>query len=552
MTMKKTRTLALLLSALLTVGSLTGCQNNSSPSPSGGTASGGVSSAAGDSGIPDYLNKAGFPIVKKPITLTAMVNQNPVQPDWSEIQCWQEYEKKTGIHIDWQCVSSDSISEKRALALASDQLPDLFYRSSMSGAEKLKYGAQGYFVDLSQGIIDNYAPNLKSLMAKWEDVRKGTPDADGHIYAFPALSDTWTVETNPKIFMNTKWLQKINKPAPKTTDEFYDVLKAFKSTDCNGNGKADEVPFSSSDLSGIIRILRGSWGLGTRGFGNENFDIGPDGQFRYIPTSEGYKEELEFLHKLYAEGLLDKEIFTMKTKTLLAKNEKNQVGSFSYINVGAVSTKYAADFAGIGGVLKGPHGDQLDAAVRGHIATTVGMLITKNCKYPEAAARWVDYFYSQEGAELLYAGIEDKTYKKNSDGRCEILPEYTNVPEGSSFDKVFSKISPWAGGGLPALSNTNVFQGAEMRPETVKEAEALKDYAPKELWAPFSFTADENQKKTELESDLNSFIKQKQSEFVQGKTPISDFDKYVQQLKAMGLDDYIALYKSAYDRYAKK
>lgn len=547
---KSNRIIAFLLSALLTAGSLAGCQNNT-PASSGGTGSGGAGTASGST-APDYMNKTGFPIVKKPITLTAMVNQNPSQPNWSEMLVWQEYEKKTGVHIDWQCISSDSVSEKRALALASDQLPDLFYRSSMSGGEKLKYGAQGYFVDLSKGLIDNYAPNLKAAMDKWEDVRRGTPDADGHIYAFPALSDTWAVETNPKIFINTKWLQKINKPAPKTIDEFYDVLKAFKSTDCNGNGKADEVPLSSTDLSNLVRMLCGSWGLGTRGFGNEDFDIGPDGQLRYIPTSQGYKEELEFLHKLYTEGLLDKEIFTMKSKTLLAKNEKNQVGVFSNINVGAVSTKYAADFAGIGGALKGPHGDQLDAAVRGHIATTVGMLITKNCKYPEAATRWVDYFYGQEGSELLYSGIEGKSYKKGSDGRCELLPEYTNVPEGSSFDQVFSKISPWAGGGLPALSNSKVFQGAEMRAETQKEAEALKAYAPKELWAPFSFTADETQKKTELESDLSSFIKTKKAEFIQGKTPIADFDKYVQQLKTMGLDDYIALYKTAYDRYEKK
>lgn len=531
---------AVLLSALIAATGLAGCHGNT-----------GKVSGSGSKGTPDYLNATGFPIVKTPITLTAMVSQNVSQPDWSQMLCWQAYEKKTNVHIQWQCIPSTSITEKRALALASNQLPDLFYRSSMTGAEMIKYGEQGYFVDLSKSMIDQYAPNLKALMKKYQDIRKGVPTADGKIYAFPGLSDTWPVEANPKIFINTKWLKAVNKQSPTTIDQFYDVLKAFKSKDINGNGKADEIPFTSDTLSSVVRILRGSWGLGTRGFGNENFDIDAKGQFRFIPTSAGYKEELDFLHKLYTEGLLDKQIFTMNQQTLLAQNEKNQDGSFAYINVGTVANASAADFVGLGTVLKGPHGDQLFAAARGHIATTTGMLITKNCKYPEAAARWVDYFYSQEGSELLYAGVEGKTYTKDSTGRCTIMPEYTNVPAGSSFDQVFSKVSPWAGGGLPALSNSKVFQGAEMQPVTTKEADALKTYAPKELWAPFSFTVDENTRKAELESDITSYITQKQAEFIQGKTPLSDFDKYVQQLKTMGLDDYVNLYKTAYARYQK-
>ena len=53
-------------------------------------------------GVPDYLNKEGFPIVKKPITLTAMVYRTSAQPPWKDILAWQEYEKMTGIKIEWE------------------------------------------------------------------------------------------------------------------------------------------------------------------------------------------------------------------------------------------------------------------------------------------------------------------------------------------------------------------------------------------------------------------------------------------------------------------
>jgi len=553
--MKKTKLLSLILSAAVTAATLAGCGGtNQSSQPQSQNAS--LAGSAGNeseenANIPDYLNATGFPIVNTPITLTAMVSQNEAQPQWSEILVWQEYEKMSGITIDWDCILSSSISEKRGLALASDQLPDMFYRSSMSETEMLKYGQQGYFLDLSQGMIDQYAPNFKSIIENFEDVRKGIPTAEGQIYAFPGLSNTWPVEVNPKLFLNQKWLKAVGKSSPTTTDEFYEVLKAFKGTDCNGNGKSDEIPLSSTSLANILRILRGAWGLGTRGFGNENFDIAPNGDFRFIPASNEYKEQLEYLNKLYTEGLLDQQIFTIDSKTLLAQNEAEQVGCFAFTNVGAVASSNASDFAGLGTALKGPHGDQLYAAVRGHIATKTGMLITKECQHPEAAVRWIDYFYGDEGAELIYAGVEGQTYTKDSNGRCTIVSEYTTIPEGSSFDKVFSVVSPWAGGGLPAISNERVFQGAEIHEVAAKEAEAVKQYAPEELWAPFSFTLDESSQKADLESDLNSYISQKRAEFIQGKTPLSEFDNYVKEMKSMGLDDYIQLYKTAYERYQK-
>ena len=40
---------------------------------------------------------------------------------------------------------------------------------------------------------------------------------------------------------------------PTTTDEFYQVLKAFKEQDPNGNGKADEIPMTTSlDVGGGV------------------------------------------------------------------------------------------------------------------------------------------------------------------------------------------------------------------------------------------------------------------------------------------------------------
>ncbi|MBO4560051.1 MAG: extracellular solute-binding protein, partial [Lachnospiraceae bacterium] len=44
------------------------------------------------------------------------------------------------------------------------------------------------------------------------------------------------------LWINQEWLTKLGLAAPRTTDELYAVLKAFKKQDPNGNGKADEIP----------------------------------------------------------------------------------------------------------------------------------------------------------------------------------------------------------------------------------------------------------------------------------------------------------------------
>ena len=50
----------------------------------------------------------------------------------------------------------------------------------------------------------------------------------------------------PKLWFNYDWLEKLGLEEPQTTEELYEVLKAFKTQDPNGNGKANEIPLTGS------------------------------------------------------------------------------------------------------------------------------------------------------------------------------------------------------------------------------------------------------------------------------------------------------------------
>lgn len=476
------KAVSLILTCVIATSMLAACSSNNNNAKPDGSGNGSATPATTDK--PALLNETGFPIVNEPVTMTAMVMISPAQPtDWNEIRVWQEYEKLTGIRMDWDEYTSADMTEKRNLALASNELPDMFFRTRMPDSDVDKYGADGSLMRLND-LIDQYAPNFKAVMERYPDVRKGLATADGSIYAMPSLTDSPSIEIWHKLFLNESWLVKAGMSMPTTTDELYETLKAFREGDMNENGQADEVPFTADSLDEAIHVLRGAIGLGNRGMGNGNWDVDPEtGNPRFFPINDGYKQLLAYMNKLYAEKLLDQEIFTNTGAKVLALNEQNQVGAFSFGNVIARANTNADDYAGLDAALTGPGGDQLYTSARGHFGSKGAFMISSSNKHPEAAMRWIDYFYSEEGIRMLYLGIEGESYGKNAEGQYDFLPEIvSNIPEGSSFDQVVSKYVPYAGGSLPTLIMEDYFKGGETQPSAKAAAERLSPYLPDELW----------------------------------------------------------------------
>ena len=50
---------------------------------------------------------------------------------------------------------------------------------------------------------------------------------------------------------------------------------------------------------------------------------------------------------------------------------------------------------------------------------------------------------------------------------------------------------------------------------------------------------------------IDTYVKQMEARFVTGQEPLSNWNKYVDQLKKMGVDRYVELYQAAYDRSKK-
>ncbi|WP_426350273.1 extracellular solute-binding protein [Alloiococcus sp. CFN-8] len=519
-----------------------GCSSDSSKEGSSG---GGSKSA-------EYLNtESQFPIVKEPIELTIMVKQAATHPEFDKIYNLQKYEEMTGIKINWINVPASGWDENLNLAMASGELPDIILKGSISSANQLSWGEDELLIDLMENdLLETYAPNFWSYMDKFEDVKQSQTFPNGAIYSIPAATEEPATRILRKLFINTEWLEAVNLDMPTTYEELYEVLKAFKEQDPNGNGVADEIGLYSS-TGALYETFYGMFGLENRGTHHSSFDIDEDtGDIRYFPMDEDYREFLEFTKRLYEEGLLHEEMFSYSDSQMASWVVEDKAGIFINTSLSILPGNYTSKFKGLDEALEGPNGDKIWSGVRSHLHSTGAFVITSACEYPEAALRWVDYFYSDEGNAFYHYGIEGDTYVKNDDGSYSYTQEIIDKFAESSKDSVISNYSPYPYGNNPTIMKYPFFSGDELTPIPMEAADNLMPYIPEEIWPFFTFTKDENRIMTTYNTDIGNYVKTSTAEFITGQKELNDstWKEYVSAIEKMGVEEMLNVYEAAYER----
>ena len=69
---------------------------------------------------------------------------------------------------------------------------------------------------------------------------------------------------------------------------------------------------------------------------------------------------------------------------------------------------------------------------------------------------------------------------------------------------------------------------------------------------PLTPSVEESKEMATLMNEINTYAIEMFNSFISGKTPLSDFDKYVSTLKGMGLDKAIQITQQELDRYSKR
>lgn len=496
----------------------------------------------------ENVNETGMPIVKKPINVKAFGAKFFASQDWNDLMLWNEYEKMTDINIDWETIQIEGLTEKRNLLMTGGDYPEMFFASAFSKTDLLKYGQQGIFLPLND-LIDQYAPNFKKILEENPSIAAGVTLADGKIYGFPTIYDPNFAGLQAGTpWIKKDWLDNLGLEEPQTTDEFYEVLKAFKENDPNGNGEADEQAWGG--LYGIdeyINFLRGSFGLNKQGTMNIylDFEEGTE-NFRFVPATDGYKELLQYLNKLYSEGLIHKDVFTTTPQDFMAEASRKEYGVLNGIDPGELFK-----FTGYVGVpvLEGPNGDKEYTAVTNGLGNLGMFVLTDKAENPEAMVRWIDYFYGDEGTKMFFMGFEGVTYEEDANGDFKYLDTITDNPDGLNMDQAISEYLTWPGGYYPGIVKEEFFQGAESNEASTLNAEKAMPYtlSNDKVLPGLNYTVEQNDEVSAILTDIQTYVKEMNAAFITGKEDFSKWDEYKKTLEKMGVDRYLEIAQEAYE-----
>ncbi|MCV4234219.1 extracellular solute-binding protein [Virgibacillus sp. LDC1] len=502
----------------------------------GCSSDGGSKKEAAPEGTENVVHATGFPIVEQPVDLKMFTRIAPVNGPFKEMPVFQDYEKLSNVKVEFIEAPTDGFQEKKNLLFASNELPDALFRSGLSPLEAVRYGSAGQLIPL-EGLIDEYAPNLKNLMEQYPEIRSGITTPEGHIYAVPGIVTLGAARTDKK-WINQMWLEKLNLEVPETTDELYEVLLAFRDGDPNGNGKQDEIPMTARVGLAVVAAMSGSFGLDTQLGYNINIE---NDKVSIWMGSDKNKEMLMYLNKLYKEKLLDPEIFSHTEAQYLAKQGSGNAGFFfDQTNNNFLSIQ--DQYTGIAPPA-GPNGDRMQSQALPIARDFGAFAITSINKYPEVTMRWIDYFYSDEGSTLLRFGREGEHYELK-DG----IPFYTE-----DFLKDISnqaKITPYAGGGAPHLISEQV--ASFINPPQVQEAQQKLDpFMPEVRYAAPMFDEQTAQQVNILRNDIDKYYEEQSTKFIVGALSFDKWGEFQSTLKKMKVDELEKLYQDAYDKMQK-
>lgn len=489
---------------------------------------------------PTSYNKEGLPIVNEPVTLKVLtVRWGSMGDSFTQNQWLKDLEKNTNVKIDWQVMSSNDWAEQKSIMLASGTLPDVILGDQTFGDSDIVNNLS-FFRPLDD-LIEQDMPNLKAAMEESPEMRKISTFPDGKIYSLPARLPARPKSSRQPV-INKTWLDKLGLKTPETIDELYNVLKAFKEQDPNGNGKQDEIPYIE-----ISNDLISPFGINDLNYNNM---VIKDGEAVYYPISEEYKEGLKWENKLYEEGLLDKEVFIQDQTMRSAKFQSPDapVVGFSYQwTPDAVFGKWSDQYVTIPPIA-GPDGK------RHTIGNPIGMnfvrneiLITTSSKYPEVAARWADQFYTNEASIQNFWGAIGTVIQKNDDGTYTLM----DPPAGTSADAWYWDQSLRDFG--PKYVSPSFEDKIVLSPVSGDGLKLELDKLGSEyVTTPFPnvmYTAEEFQELPTLTTDIDTYVTTMRAQFISKGGIDEGWADYVNQLNKMGLEQLVKIRTDAYSRY---
>lgn len=353
-----------------------------------------------------WLHPASLPLVEEGTEKTLRI-WSQIQPDGGEVEdlfIVKFIEEYMNINVEITTFTTENKSEMISLGFAGDDLPDIIIQGGFSTSDLMTYGAsEGQLLDIAPYLNEKYMPNLSKIYELYPQYRSTVEDTEGHIWSLGYISDPTGRKAVARGFVNYDRCYEYGLEIPETLDEFVDMLYKFK----------EEEP-ESYPLGGCwaykspSNYLLNAYGYITPDFHGTTMAMRNGTPVLPCADREVFGEYLTLMNKFYEDGIIHPDYFTLDKageKAVLADGLAAFVcDSIHFYCPDAVPQFWSAL------PLTSEYKDSATWPIGTAIATSFGQaVITAQCKEPELAAAFLDFFYDAQMYHLAVVGptVED-------------------------------------------------------------------------------------------------------------------------------------------------
>lgn len=498
------------------------------------------------------------------------------------------------VTIEMEDAGADP-GERMSLLLNTGDLPDIVIGIGLSNVDAVNYGVnEGMLLDWLPYLNDSeIMPNANALLTSNPEYFEGVICPDGKIYSLPGIEERtylWLAGNlgGSEVYVNGDWLEACHLEPPQTSEELLDMMRAFsEKKKAEGGDGVVYIEASKGSIENSIWSGLGFYGSGLSQFGT-TISI-KDGKVELPAATEDYRTFIEIMHSMYSEGLISQDYFTIDTDTAASMGS-----TLKYPMVDAPFRTMSDPEAFKSWINMPPftvgNNTTVVKSVNSNV-TTGNLWASAETEHPEIVAKMMDFFYDkQDGVPIWLFGpkkgedplglvegwtVKDGkfTCKEVEDGNYEnwdayaqnhLIGPYPSCTLGVGYaDSRNEDGSPKY---LGTKSYVDPITGKEVEmvikavytDDTIDGAIRLKKEAQ---WAtdpvhvttvrlPSVYLDGETARHAdELSMLIGDQIKTESVNFITGKRPLSELDQYFEEIKSLGVDEFVEIYRNAYSRY---
>ena len=383
--MVKQKTMCIMLAAI-TVFSLLGCGKNAGEIQENTTA---------ESIVPDNGNI--WEAYDETVTISTVLPQNPgaTYPEGDDItrNVWtRSYKEWFNIDVvtDWV---SDEYDTKLNLSIAEGNIPDVFYVN----ASQLQQLIDADMIWDLTDVYNNWASDKIKECIDYDPDAYEAGSRNGKLYGIPNLHYGY-MEQPDYVWIRKDWRTALNYDQPETMDDLVEMMRAFMK-EYGGYGMAVEQTLD------YLNLLAIAWGA------HPDAWIKTDsGEIEYGSIQPEMKEALKEWAEWYKEGILSPDFASMSYEQMNQDVIAGKVGVQPYYqwwgwNPGKDEVTAQGENAYFEPFMI-PSANGEDVLQSIFFANTTYTVVSKKCKYPEAALKLINFYGYVCGDAVNEKGME--------------------------------------------------------------------------------------------------------------------------------------------------